>query len=97
MHETGLVRDLVKKIVTVVEKERAARAVRAKVRLGALSHMSADHFREHFEHESRGTAAEGAQLDVEVLTDKRDANAQDIFLASVDVENENRDAVKGGS
>ena len=56
------------------------------VRLGALTDLSADHFREHFETAAVGSLAEGATLEVEVDTDTEDPNAQDILLVSVDAE-----------
>jgi hydrogenase nickel incorporation protein HypA/HybF len=59
-----------------------------KVKLGALAHISAEHFREHFQQAARGTAAEGARLDIDVSTDESDPCAQDILLKSVDVEDE---------
>jgi hydrogenase nickel incorporation protein HypA/HybF len=70
-----------------IAREQGARGVAGlKVKLGALSHISADHFREHFEAVARGTIAEGARLDIETLTDERDPHAQDILLDSVEVE-----------
>ena len=54
--------------------------------LGALSHFSPDHFREHFEHASRGTVAEGASLEIERLTDISDPRAQDVTFDSADIE-----------
>jgi hydrogenase nickel incorporation protein HypA/HybF len=56
------------------------------VKLGALSHFSPDHFREHFEQASRGTVAEGASLEIELLTDISDPRAQDVIVESVDIE-----------
>jgi hydrogenase nickel incorporation protein HypA/HybF len=55
-----------------------------EVWLGALSQMSPDHFREHFEHATPGTIAEGARLDVELSNDFTDANAAHILLRRVD-------------
>ncbi len=48
--------------------------------------MSADHFREHFAQASKGTIADGASLEIEVSTDIGDANAQELFLQSIEVE-----------
>ena len=36
------------------------------MKLGALAHISPDHFREHFEHGACGTIAEGARLTIEI-------------------------------
>ena len=56
------------------------------VRLGALSHFTVEHFREHFEDASRGTLAEGAEIDAELRTDPTEAEAQGVVLESIDVE-----------
>ena len=86
MHEMSLIHDLMRKIETIARDQNAVKVVGVKVRLGALAHISADHFREHFEEESKGTIADGARLDVELLTDENDPQAQDIMLDSVEVE-----------
>ena len=86
MHEMSLIHDLMRKIKTIASDQNAARVVGVKVRIGALAHISADHFREHFEEEAKGTIAEGARLEVEMLTDENDPQAQDIILDSVEVE-----------
>jgi hydrogenase nickel incorporation protein HypA/HybF len=85
MHEASLMRGLMRKIGEVVEREGASRVVRVEVWLGALSHMSAEHFAEHFAVSSAGTLAEGATLEVTVSEDTGHANAQDIMLVSVEV------------
>ncbi len=86
MHEMSLINDLIKKIETVAKKNNASKITRAKVRLGALSHISADHFREHFVESTVGTIAQGAKLDIETATDINDPHAQDILLISVGVD-----------
>jgi hydrogenase nickel incorporation protein HypA/HybF len=85
MHESSLVSALVHQL-EAVSREQQGRILAVKVRLGALSHISAEHFREHFEHTVRGTVAEGAALEVEALSDVHDPGAQDILLESVEVE-----------
>lgn len=86
MHEASLMRDLMQKINALASAEGAERVVGVHVWLGALSHMSADHFREHFVQTSGGTIAEGASLNIEVSTDIDDANAQALLLRSIEVE-----------
>jgi len=86
MHEMSLIHDLMRKIQTIARDQNATRVAAVKVRIGALAHISADHFREHFEEEAKGTIADGARLDVEMLTDERHPQAQDIILDSVEVE-----------
>jgi len=85
MHEMSLINDLLKQVETIAKKNKASRVTRAKVRLGALSHISADHFREHFIEGTAGTLAEGAELDIENSADLNDPHAQDILLISIDV------------
>mgnify|MGYP006353591329 CR=1 FL=1 len=48
MHEQALMNDLLRKILAVAEAEGGAPVVRVTVWLGALSHFTPDHFREHF-------------------------------------------------
>ena len=56
-----------------------------RVHIGAMAHISAGHFREHFEQAARGTPAEGARLEATEGTDPFAPQAQDIVLESVDV------------
>ncbi len=85
MHELSLLRDVLGKIDRVAEAEGVSRVCRVTVRIGALAHISADHFRGHFEAASIGRAAEGAELRIDMLTDQRDPLAQAIVLTSVEV------------
>jgi len=86
MHEQSLMTGLMRKINAIGEEQQAKTISCIKVRLGALSHISAEHFREHFVQAAKGSCAEKAQLDIEVLTDLNDPYAQDIMLDSVEVE-----------
>ncbi|PIP74139.1 MAG: hydrogenase nickel incorporation protein HypA [Nitrospinae bacterium CG22_combo_CG10-13_8_21_14_all_47_10] len=86
MHEQSLMADLMRKINSVGKEQQSNKVTRVKVRLGALSHISADHFREHFVLAAQGSCAEEAELDIEVLTDLNDPHAQDIMLDSVELE-----------
>lgn len=86
MHEFSLIANLFKKLENVVKEQEADRATEVTVRLGALSHISAEHFREHFDQASPGTVAEGARLNVLTSTDASDPNAQEILLESIEVE-----------
>jgi hydrogenase nickel incorporation protein HypA/HybF len=86
MHETGLVRDLIRRIEAAAAAHGANRVSGVRVWLGALSHLSAEHFREHFAAEARGTPAEGARLTVTESTDPRDPRAQHLVLESLEME-----------
>ena len=86
MHEASLMADLMRKITTLAEAQQACKVTSVHLTLGALSHLSPDHVREHFVHAARGTVAEGAQLDIEARTDITEPLAQDVRLDSIDVE-----------
>ena len=86
MHEFSLMNDLMRKIQSIAVERGARKVVGVKVRLGALSHISAHHFREHFLEAASGTVAEGAGLEIEESKDETDPRAQDILLESVELE-----------
>ncbi len=85
MHEKALMDDLMAKILTVAEAEGGVRVVRIRVHLGALSHFTPAHFREHFDDAARGTLAEGAEVDAELGTNLTAPNAAGVMLESVEV------------
>ncbi len=85
MHEFSLMADLLNKLRSIAQREHAGRIVKVSVRLGALSHISPEHFREHFSESVKGSPADGAQLEVNVSSDMTDPDAQDILLESVEV------------
>lgn len=86
MHETGLVRDLIRRIDQAAAASGATRVACVRVWLGAFSHLSEAHFREHFVAEAQGSAAEGAELDITLSTDPADPDAQHLRLESLDLE-----------
>jgi hydrogenase nickel incorporation protein HypA/HybF len=86
MHEFSLMNSLMNQIYAVASENKAKRIVSLKIRLGALSHMSPEHFREHFEEAAKGGIAENARLNVEVDTDQTSLIAQEILIEIVDVE-----------
>lgn len=86
MHEFSLMANLLSRIDELVREQRAAKVVGVTVRLGALAHMSPDHFRGHFIDGAKGTIVEGAHLDIVASGDTSDPNAQDILLESIKVE-----------
>ena len=85
-HELSLISGLLRHIEAVSAEQRGARVLAVRVRLGALAHISPEHFRGHFEAAARGTAAEAAELHIETATDITADDAMDIVLVSVDVE-----------
>ena len=85
MHEASLMKDLMRKILEVCREQEGTQVVGVSVKLGALSHMSAGHFREHFVLASQETAAEGAKLNIQEDSDPNDPMAQQILLESVEI------------
>jgi hydrogenase nickel incorporation protein HypA/HybF len=83
-------RDVMRKIEETAAAEGATRVTRVAVRLGALSHFTPEHFREHFADASRGTLAEGSTVDAVVEEDITDADACEVVLESVEVETPER-------
>jgi hydrogenase nickel incorporation protein HypA/HybF len=86
VHEKALMDDLMRRIESTALAEGGARVVRIRVRLGALSHFSHRHFREHFHLAARGTLAEGAQVEAELRTDPTEPEAQGVVLESIELE-----------
>jgi hydrogenase nickel incorporation protein HypA/HybF len=86
VHEKALMDDLMRRILGAAHAEGGTRVTRIRVRLGALSHFTEAHFREHFEDAARGTLAEGAAVDAELGTDPTEPHAQGVVLESIDVE-----------
>jgi hydrogenase nickel incorporation protein HypA/HybF len=84
MHETAAVRDVVHRIDDLARATGARRITRVKLWLGALSHLSANHFRAHYEIEARGTLAAEAILEIEVSSDADDPRAQQVWLESLE-------------
>ena len=86
MHERALMTDLMREIDEVARDGGATRVTRVSVRLGALSHFTQEHFREHFVDASRGTLAEGAAVDAVLADDLEDPRATGVVLESLEVE-----------
>ena len=84
MHERALLADLIREIEETAAEEHAQRVIAVSVRVGPMSHMTPEHFVEHFGDASRGTIAEGARCAVDVI-DPRDPLAQSIVLESVEL------------
>ncbi|MCB1123831.1 MAG: hydrogenase maturation nickel metallochaperone HypA [Verrucomicrobiae bacterium] len=86
MHEHSLLNNLMHKIEQVVHEQHAERATKVTIRLGAFSHISPGHFREHFDQAKPGTVADGAELEVYASDDESDPFAQEMILESLEVE-----------
>jgi hydrogenase nickel incorporation protein HypA/HybF len=86
MHERALMKDLLREIEDVAHAGEASRVTRVAVRLGALSHFTPEHFREHFVDASRGTLAEGAVVDAKLAVELDDPHAAGVVLEKVEIE-----------
>jgi hydrogenase nickel incorporation protein HypA/HybF len=75
--------DVIRKVLAVAEAEGADRVTLVRVHLGALSHFTPDHFRDHFVEASRGTVAEGAEIEATLGEDPVGANADGVIVESV--------------
>ena len=85
MHEQATIRDLVRTDEHVAAENDATRVVRIKVRLGALSHFTPEHFLEHWQDATAGTIAEGSKVDAELSEDLTDPNAQGVVLEDIEI------------
>ena len=86
MHEASLMRDLMGQIGKIAEAENARRVISVRIWLGALSHMSREHFAEHFDEAAEGSLAEGADLKITLSEDTEDPKAQEIILEGLELE-----------
>jgi hydrogenase nickel incorporation protein HypA/HybF len=86
MHEALLIADLLRRIDLIAKAEKARRITGLSIRLGALSHLSAEHFIEHFTRASAGTIAEGARLRLSLAAEIDDDNAHNILIESIEME-----------
>ena len=86
MHESGIVRDRVRRVEAAAHDAGAIRIVGISVWLGALSQFSPAHFRKHFDDEARGTLAEHAKLSIEASDDPGDPNALSVMIRDLELE-----------
>jgi len=86
MHDRAMMADLMRRILQAADAEGARAVTGISVRLGALSHMTPDHFREHFDEVAAGTIAAGAAVTATVSPDIRDPHAEGVLLENVEVE-----------
>ncbi len=86
MHERHLTEDIVHKLEALAGAEGGRRVTRVRVHLGALSHFTPEHFREHFAAAAAGTVVEGAEVQAELGDDPTAPGAQDVLLETVELE-----------
>ena len=86
MHEASLFKDLMQKVHSIAEDNPGKKITKLKVVLGVYSHLSPEHFQVHFDELSKGTAAEGAELDISEDPNQNAPYAQGLALESIDIE-----------
>jgi hydrogenase nickel incorporation protein HypA/HybF len=86
VHEASLIANLLRQIAAITQQQGAGRVVGVTVKVGALCHISPEHFRAHFVYGARGTIAEGAHLTLVSEHDPDDPHAQDVVLDCLEVE-----------
>jgi Zn finger protein HypA/HybF involved in hydrogenase expression len=85
MHEKSVVDRLIQKIIDLAKEKKASQVVNVKVKLGALSQFSVQHFKGHFYIAAKGTIAESAEIEAIESQDIHDPNASSVVLTSIDV------------
>lgn len=86
MHELQTVNALYRKAVEVAEHEGAENVTKVTIRLGAFSHLSERHLREHFATAAAGSPIETAELEIWTSSDTDEPTAHEVELVSVEVE-----------
>ncbi len=86
MHEKGLIENVTRGVEETAAELGAQRVTRVVVQLGALSHFTPEHFREHFDQAVRGTIAEGAEIVATLESDVAAPFASDVLLTDLELE-----------
>jgi hydrogenase nickel incorporation protein HypA/HybF len=86
VHEYSLVADLIRKAEAVAREQNARKVVGLRIRIGAASHLSPNHLRDHFSIAAAGSLVHGASLDIQAITNQADPLAREIVLESVELE-----------
>lgn len=86
MHEFHLIKGILNQLSSIAEEQHANKIVGLTVKIGVLSHVSPDHFREQFILVSRGTIAEGARLDIVTIFDTDNPLCDEVILESIEIE-----------
>lgn len=86
MHEASTMKDLMGMIDRLAIDYRFTKVKKVKVKLGALSHFTPEHFREHFYQAAVGTLAEESGLEIEQGMDSTCVDAQSVVLEAIEGE-----------
>ena len=85
MHERTLVLDLLRKVESVAREHRA-KARYVKIRIGPSCHIQPETLRAQFSLLARGTAAEGAGVEVMVEAAGTSQTGREVVLESIEIE-----------
>jgi hydrogenase nickel incorporation protein HypA/HybF len=88
MHESTLMDNLIKEIERIAREFNADRVISVTLQIGAISSISSEHLREHFNLAVKDTVIEHAALEIITRDDIRDPHAQDILLTGVELDGE---------
>jgi Zn finger protein HypA/HybF involved in hydrogenase expression len=86
MHESSIIHNLINQIRALANQEGGGRIVGVKVRFGALSGMSPEHFRRHFIAVADHSIGSDVVLHMESSQDIYDPNATAIVLDGIEIE-----------
>ena len=86
MHEHALMTDLMREILKRAAAEKASAVTAVSVWLGSFSHMTPQHFAEHFEDAAVGTIAAGATITATSSTDIHHPHANGVLLEGIEIE-----------
>ena len=86
MHEWSLMKGLIHNIESSARAHSGERVRELTLRVGALCPVSVSALLEGFSLASVGTPAEGAKLNMEVLSDPCDSHAQEVLLGVIEWE-----------
>lgn len=88
MHEHSLMKNLFGKIEEIANNLNAKKVLKVHIKLGALAHISPEHFQEHFDEMRNDSIAKDAKVVITTSTDINDPQAQDITLLSIEIPEE---------
>ena len=80
MHELHLVNDMIDDLIKAVKRENVKKVTKVYISLGGLTEITPDTLKFHFAEKSKGTPAEGAELEISA------SEAREIRLKSFDCE-----------
>ena len=85
MHEQALMAELKQVVDQLLSKEPGTRVTRARLWIGALSHLTEEDLRQRWAETFAQTPAEKAELEVECSEDLEDPRALSVVLVDLDL------------